>query len=72
MRTGLGIVEAMGTLNRRLSSRQGVRLAVRVGIHTGLVVVGEMGEVGDRSSWRWERRPILRPDSRDWRPRIPS
>jgi class 3 adenylate cyclase/tetratricopeptide (TPR) repeat protein len=40
---GLGIVEALGTLNVRLESRHGVRLAVRLGIHTGLVVVGEMG-----------------------------
>ena len=40
---GLGIVEAIGALNARLASRQGVRLAVRLGIHTGLVVVGEIG-----------------------------
>src|SRR5262249_22605806 len=75
--TGLGMVEAMDTLNRRLGSLShweraggegpqtsgqaphpnplpvgegkewdGVRLAVRVGIHTGLVVVGEMGGGG--------------------------
>ena len=48
VRTGLGIVEAMDTLNRRLGQRPGVRLAVRVGIHTGLVVVGEM--VGRRAA----------------------
>ena len=41
--TGLGIVEAIGTLNTDLGHDHGVRLAVRVGIHTGLVVVGEMG-----------------------------
>jgi len=46
VRTGLGIVEAMDTLNRHLSQKQGVRLAVRVGIHTGLDVVGEMGGGG--------------------------
>jgi len=46
VRTGLGIVEAMDTLNRRLVQRPGGRLAVRVGIHTGLVVVGEMGGGG--------------------------
>ena len=40
---GLGIVAAIGVLNARLESRQGVRLAVRVGIHTGVVVVGEIG-----------------------------
>jgi TOMM system kinase/cyclase fusion protein len=43
VRAGLGIVEAMGTLNTQLAQEKGVRLAVRLGIHTGLVVVGEMG-----------------------------
>src|SRR5712691_11291802 len=46
VRTGLGMVEAMDTLNSRLRQKQGVHLAVRVGIHTGLVVVGEMGGGG--------------------------
>jgi class 3 adenylate cyclase/predicted ATPase len=46
VRTGLGIVEAMSTLNSRLRQRHDVRLAVRVGIHTGVVVVGEMGGGG--------------------------
>jgi predicted ATPase/class 3 adenylate cyclase len=44
--TGLGMVEAIGTLNTRLAQKKGVQLAVRVGIHTGLVVVGEMGGGG--------------------------
>src|SRR5215831_19267806 len=43
---GLGIVEAMGTLNSRLEAEYGVALAVRLGIHTGPVVVGEMGSGG--------------------------
>jgi class 3 adenylate cyclase len=43
VRTGLGMVEAMGQLNIRLGQERGVRLAVRLGIHTGLVVIGEMG-----------------------------
>ena len=43
VRTGLGIVETLGALNARLAQHQGVQLAVRIGIHTGLVVVGEMG-----------------------------
>jgi class 3 adenylate cyclase/predicted ATPase len=47
VRTGLGIVEAMGTLNTRLAQDTGICLAVRIGIHTGLVVVGEMGS-GER------------------------
>jgi TOMM system kinase/cyclase fusion protein len=44
--TGLGIVAAIKTLNTRLEQDKGVRLAVRLGIHTGLVVVGEMGGEG--------------------------
>src|SRR5262245_59526637 len=43
VRAGLGMVEAMGTLNTQLAQEKGVRLSVRLGIHTGLVVVGEMG-----------------------------
>jgi len=43
VRTGLGIVEAMEGLNRGLQQKMSVKLEVRLGIHTGLVVVGEMG-----------------------------
>jgi class 3 adenylate cyclase len=43
VRAGLGIVEALGPLNTRLTQERGVQLAVRLGVHTGLVVVGEMG-----------------------------
>ena len=42
-RAGLGILEEIERLNTRLQGDIGVRLAVRLGIHTGLVVVGEMG-----------------------------
>src|SRR5215510_14542350 len=47
VRTGLGILDAMGTLNTRLEQAKGIRLAVRIGIHTGPVVAGTMGS-GDR------------------------
>jgi class 3 adenylate cyclase len=43
VRAGLGMVEAMAQLNLRLTQERGVSLAVRLGIHTGLVVVGEVG-----------------------------
>jgi predicted ATPase/class 3 adenylate cyclase len=43
VRAGLGIVEAMGQLNTHLARERGVHLAVRLGCHTGLVVVGEVG-----------------------------
>src|SRR4029453_19016046 len=43
VRAGLGMIEALGQLNTRLARERGVQLAVRLGIHTGLVVVGEVG-----------------------------
>jgi tetratricopeptide (TPR) repeat protein len=43
VRAGLGIVEALGQLNTRLAPERGVHLAVRLGCHTGLVVVGDVG-----------------------------
>src|SRR5215831_6816869 len=43
VRAGLGMVEAIGQLNTRLKQNKGVHLAVRLGIHTGLVVVGDVG-----------------------------
>jgi class 3 adenylate cyclase len=43
VRAGLAIVEAIGTMKTHLVRERGVRLAVRIGIHTGPVVVGEMG-----------------------------
>src|SRR5215471_5715938 len=43
VRAGLGMVEALGQLNTRLTQERGVPLAVRLAIHTGLVVVGEVG-----------------------------
>ena len=43
VRSGLGIVEGLDHLNARLKQEKNISLSVRVGIHTGLVVVGEMG-----------------------------
>src|SRR5215831_801888 len=43
VRAGLGMIEALGQLNIRLGRERGAELAVRLGIHTGLVVVGEVG-----------------------------
>lgn len=39
---GLGILEGIEALNQDLRN-QNIQLSVRIGIHTGLVVVGEMG-----------------------------
>ena len=43
VRTRLRMLEAMGQPNTRLEQERGVSLAVRLGVHTGLVVVGEVG-----------------------------
>jgi tetratricopeptide (TPR) repeat protein len=40
---GLGIPTTMADLKRRLRLQHGIELAVRIGIHTGPVVVGQMG-----------------------------
>ena len=43
VRAGLGMIEALGQLNTRLEQEREVHLAARLGIHTGLVVVGDVG-----------------------------
>ena len=47
VRAGLGILEAIGRLNPDLHLDHRVHLSARIGIHTGLVVAGEVG-AGDR------------------------
>ena len=46
VRAGLGILDVMRELITRLQHDKGIQLAVRLGIHTGLVVIGDMGEAG--------------------------
>jgi class 3 adenylate cyclase/predicted ATPase len=51
LHAGLGIIEAVTTnLNPRLEAEKGVQLTVRLGVHTGPVVVGEMGSGGRREN----------------------
>jgi class 3 adenylate cyclase len=49
VRAGVGIVEAIARVNMHLGQTCGVHLAVRIGIHTGLVVAGALavGETRD-------------------------
>ena len=42
VRSGLGIVEAMAGLNRTLGRDKDIEIAVRIGIATGMVMVGEV------------------------------
>jgi class 3 adenylate cyclase/predicted ATPase len=46
--TGLGILNTLKQLNARLERDKDIRLALRIGIHTGLVVVGDIGEGSHR------------------------
>jgi class 3 adenylate cyclase/predicted ATPase len=43
VRAGIAIVAALAPLNERLAEHHGIRLAVRIGVHTGEVVIGEGG-----------------------------
>jgi len=43
VRAGLEILTGLTTLNEAVEPTYGIRLAARVGIHTGPVVIGEMG-----------------------------
>ncbi len=43
VRAGLGVIDGIKACNEALAARYGVRLQARIGIHTGLVVVGEVG-----------------------------
>ena len=59
VRAGLGIVRALELLQKRLQHEQGLNLAVRVGIHTGLVVVGDVGGGARRESLALGQAPIV-------------
>src|SRR5262249_37276629 len=59
VRAGLGIVEAMDTLNSTLAQERGVRLALRVGIHRGLVVVGTRGGGGRQAQLALGDTPLM-------------
>src|SRR5262245_4409327 len=45
IRAGLAILDAMGPLNAQLATGDGTHLAVRIGMHTGPVVIADGGEV---------------------------
>lgn len=48
VRAGLGVIAGVAKLEQSLASNHDIKLGVRVAIHTGLVVVGEMGGEGAR------------------------
>jgi len=59
VRAGLEIVTAVGAPGQWKSQAEAVPLQVRIGIHTGLVVVGEMGGGAKREQLPWARRRTL-------------
>jgi class 3 adenylate cyclase len=70
VRARLGMVEAVGQLTISLQPEKSIRLAVRVGIHTGPVVVGGMGSGNHQERLAWGTRPTLRLGCKASRPRI--
>lgn len=72
VRAGLAIVEDMKALNTRLRADRHLELAVRIGVHTGLVVAGEMGSgesieslaiVGETPNIAARLQEVAEPDS---------
>jgi hypothetical protein len=58
VQAALGIIDGIGKLSIRLRSGRHVELSVRIGIHTGAVVVGEAGR-GRRENLALGRTPNL-------------
>lgn len=50
VRAGLGIINAIKEANEELKQRYGIPLAVRVGVHTGLVVAADIGDDPSRQT----------------------
>jgi class 3 adenylate cyclase len=50
LQTGLAMLAAIRQLAVRIQSLHGVDVAARIGVHTGLVVAGDMGESGQFES----------------------
>ena len=59
VQTALGIIESIELLAVRLRTERQIELSVRVGIHTGPVVVGEVGEGMRRENLALGRTPNL-------------
>jgi class 3 adenylate cyclase/DNA-binding winged helix-turn-helix (wHTH) protein/predicted ATPase len=59
VRAGLRLVDALGKQPPRLPHEPGIHWAVRVGVHTGLVVVGPLGDGGPHDQWALGDTPTL-------------
>jgi class 3 adenylate cyclase len=67
---GLGMLDTMHTLNTRLAQAHGVRLSIRVGLHTGLTVIGDIGAGQTHEVLALGKARTSRPGSKAWRPPI--
>jgi DNA-binding winged helix-turn-helix (wHTH) protein len=59
VRAGIRIVDALGKQPPRLAHEHGIHWAVRVGVQTGLVVVGPLGDGGPHDRWALGDTPTL-------------
>jgi class 3 adenylate cyclase/predicted ATPase len=59
VRAGLRLVEAIGELHTRLLGERGIGLAVRAGVHTGVVVVGLGGGGEPHERWALGEAPTV-------------
>jgi predicted ATPase/class 3 adenylate cyclase len=59
VRAGLGIVQTVRRLCGAVRARFGIELSVRVGIHTGLVVIGDIGAADRRETLALGEAPNL-------------
>lgn len=59
IRTGLGIVERLPTLNQRLMATHGVSLSMRIGVHSGLVLLSNLGGAYVREQFAVGETPNL-------------
>ena len=71
VRAGLGMLRALDPLTTRLPLPPGEQFAVRLGIHTGLVVVGEVGTGARHARLALGETPPWRPVCKRWRRPIP-
>ncbi len=61
---GLAILEAIAPFNAELAAGDGIRLAVRIGMHTGAVVIADGGEVfGDTPNVAARVQSAAEPDT---------